>query len=156
MDPANLLTQLKDIHGPGEIAWWPMAIGWWFLIIIIPTLTIAITLLLIKNFKRNSWRRAALKELKSLEDSYLAKPNATELSALSALLKRCLTSKTGDISFLALSQTSWASCLAAKQKDNNILLDSDIQLLSEGLYRKDCEALDTAGLKRIKKWIKNL
>lgn len=29
MNPSNPLAQLKDIHLPEAISWWPLAIGWW-------------------------------------------------------------------------------------------------------------------------------
>jgi hypothetical protein len=32
------LSQLKDIHLPDDISWWPLAIGWWLLITILPTI----------------------------------------------------------------------------------------------------------------------
>ncbi|WP_156497551.1 DUF4381 domain-containing protein, partial [Oleiphilus sp. HI0043] len=34
MNPSSPLDQLKDIHPPVDITWWPLAFGWWALIVI--------------------------------------------------------------------------------------------------------------------------
>ena len=29
---SQLLQQLRDVHVPDSVSWWPLAIGWWVII----------------------------------------------------------------------------------------------------------------------------
>ncbi|NRB41519.1 MAG: DUF4381 domain-containing protein [Pseudomonadales bacterium] len=63
----NPLEQLKDIHLPDAISSWPPAMGWWLVtIIIIVTLTSAITLLYL-YWQKTSYKRQAIKKLKDIQ-----------------------------------------------------------------------------------------
>lgn len=80
MDP---LEQLKDVHIPDPIQWWPLAIGWWVVIGIIVLSIIGITTWLIMRYKKRQGLRAALSEL-----SLLQAQDPNWQSKLNALLKR--------------------------------------------------------------------
>jgi hypothetical protein len=34
MNPTDPLAQLRDIHLPEAVSWWPLAIGWWLVAIV--------------------------------------------------------------------------------------------------------------------------
>jgi hypothetical protein len=62
MMQADSLAQLRDIQLPEPISWWPLAPGWWVLIILATGIFGWAGLLLIKRYRANLYRRqAALK-----------------------------------------------------------------------------------------------
>ncbi len=80
------LLDLKDIHEPEAIGWWPPAIGWWILAIAVPLLII----FLIWVYKRLT-RKTALKTAKKIlaqikQDE--SQDNLQKLCDLSVLIRR--------------------------------------------------------------------
>jgi len=59
-DPSQL--PLRDIHLPGEIAWWPFAFGWWLLAATVITLAIIAGI----KFWRGRRHRAARRSLHAI------------------------------------------------------------------------------------------
>ena len=49
--PTDPLAELRDIHLPPEIGWWPPAYGWWILITALLTLTIFAIFFLVKQHR---------------------------------------------------------------------------------------------------------
>lgn len=79
------LENLRDIHLPEPVSWWPLAIGWWVLIGFI-LVTVVLSLFYI-YYRRRTLKFAALAELSELRKRYtkteLTKTAmATELSVL--------------------------------------------------------------------------
>ena len=65
--PTDPLAELRDIHLPPEIGWWPPAYGWWILITALLTLTIFAIFFLVKQHRSNLYKRQALRELHALK-----------------------------------------------------------------------------------------
>ena len=82
---ATALEQLRDIHLPDAVPMWPPAPGWWFAFGIM-ILAATVVCLRIRAHRR-SLRRAALRELDRVENSYRITSDAAVLArSLSALL----------------------------------------------------------------------
>jgi len=63
MDPAlqeQLLQQLNDIAAPNAISWWPLAPGWWLLIILVLLSLVALAYYLYAQHRASAYRREAL------------------------------------------------------------------------------------------------
>lgn len=88
MDPtSDALAGLRDIHMPDPIAFWPLAPGWWWLGLAL--VAAALTFQFIRYRLRLSARRAALQELRRLEQDYSETRDTSALACgLSALLRR--------------------------------------------------------------------
>ncbi len=90
MDPSmttNALAQLRDIHLPDPVAFWPLAPGWWA--VVFALLATAVLIAFIERRRQRSARRAALGEVARLEAGYSATRDTCALaSGLSALLRR--------------------------------------------------------------------
>jgi hypothetical protein len=89
MDPEQI--PLRDLHLPEAIGWWPLAPGWWFLIVLG---IFGVLYLLRRSFLRwraNRPRRIALRELTKAYDEYQRGLDAVTLSKkLSQLLRRAM------------------------------------------------------------------
>lgn len=65
MNPAamqNPLSQLRDIHLPDAVSWWPLAWPWWVMLVLL----LAIIVLTVYWRKKQAWRRIALKQFNQL------------------------------------------------------------------------------------------
>jgi hypothetical protein len=86
---ASPLDQLRDIHLPEPIGWWPLAPGWWILMIGGCLLLSWLINVFYRRYSAKLYRRQALKklhQLESLEDSQ------QQLRALFELLKQTANS----------------------------------------------------------------
>lgn len=66
-EQSQLLEQLRDVHNPDAISWWPLAPGWW---IIIALVILIGTLLIIRVYlkkRHHRFARSAVNELKQLQ-----------------------------------------------------------------------------------------
>lgn len=82
----GLLEQLKDIHEPAPIGWWPLAPGWWILAGLIIALLFAagwLFLRLREKRRRNLYRTEGVRLLRALD---LDTPRVVE--EINILLKR--------------------------------------------------------------------
>ncbi len=88
-DPNALLNQLRDIHSPGDISWWPPAPGWW-LLAMLGLIALAWSVhWLYRRRRRLAWRRLAREELRQLDENYHRNRDTSRLAAgLSQLLRR--------------------------------------------------------------------
>lgn len=67
-DQSTSLDHLHDLVPPREIGWWPLASGWYVVGAIFVLLAIFAGFRCWKRWKRNAYRRAALKELSRVSD----------------------------------------------------------------------------------------
>ncbi|WP_406827650.1 DUF4381 domain-containing protein [Microbulbifer sp. ARAS458-1] len=82
----QLLEQLKDIHEPAPIGWWPLAPGWWILagvLIALAFATVWLFFYLRRQRQRKMYRVEGARLLKQLD---LQQPRVVE--AINVLLKR--------------------------------------------------------------------
>lgn len=91
MNPQDPLAQLRDIHLPAPVSWWPPAPGWWLLGVLLLTILIGTVWWLIRHYRVNRYRREALDRLASLQ-AQTGISHLQQCHALLALLRR--TAKT--------------------------------------------------------------
>jgi len=70
---ADPLAQLRDIHIPDSVSWWPPAPGWWGLVVII-FVAMVLVWLWRRRRRQRSCQRAALCHLEHLEEQYRSDP----------------------------------------------------------------------------------
>jgi Domain of unknown function (DUF4381) len=63
MNDTDPLAQLRDIHTPMPVDWWPLAPGWWFLLVLSLALLIVICIWVLRRHRANAYRRTARAEL---------------------------------------------------------------------------------------------
>lgn len=88
--PATL--NLRDIHLPHPVSWWPPAPGWWALLFLCLLVVFSVWFFRLIKHKR-SVRVAAFKELQIISNTFSQKRDAHKLvKSLSILLRRiCLS-----------------------------------------------------------------
>lgn len=100
MDPSDL-RNLHDITEPAAVSLWPLAPGWWFLIVVG---TAAGLVLLVKWYtrrKQTAYRRAALAELHV----------ATTTAEVAAIIKRTALVGCGRTEVASLTGADWVQWL---------------------------------------------
>ncbi len=109
VDPAQTqtqaawLTQLAPAHAPPPVGWWPMAPGWWALLLL---LTAAIVCLwLWQRSQPRRLRRAALRELARIESTTVG--DAALARALEHLVRRFAVARHARETVAGLSGVRW-------------------------------------------------
>lgn len=159
MDPNTLLAQLRDVHKPDPIPFWPIAPGWWLVILLVFVLIALCSYVLISTWQKNRWRRQALQKLSKLQSAYESSPSLDILLELNRLLKQSIASSRKDRRMMNLCGQEWArTLLHVKRKNTPVLDEQEIKILSETIYTHQAELirLDAMAFKRVSLWIKQL
>lgn len=112
MQPTPL--PLKDLHLPEAIGWFPPAIGWWLVLLLIPVLMMLVYGCY-KRLTRKTALKTAKKMLTTIKNSTL--DNAQKLTELSALLRRVAISATPRAQTAGLTGQAWLAFLDSSLKD---------------------------------------
>ena len=106
--PADPLEQLKDIHLPDAVSWWPLALGWWvllFLVLVIIALGVYLYIRSQRQTRQEIIIEQALQHFDRLQTQAL---NAkTLIMELSALLRRTAISLYGREKIANLTGKNW-------------------------------------------------
>lgn len=151
MDP---LANLRGLHSPEYIHWWPPAPGWW-LLAALSLITIGfVSWKLFCHWRNNRYRKVSLNTLAHIESSFQVNKDTKKLVAqTSALLKITAKHCYGAQSVNALNGENWSAFLQRHGNNNAIF-----NLLAQEHYSKDSncnehEALQL--LKASKDWIRS-
>jgi len=110
MDPEQI--PLRDLHLPDAVGLWPLAPGWWALILLAVAGVIYLLYQLFLRWQFNAARRLALRELASLRRDYEEGADATALSkALSELVRRSMLAYAPRDEVAGLTGDTWLSWL---------------------------------------------
>ncbi len=152
----NSLSELKDIHLPEPISWWPLAPGWWILAAVVVIALIGTGIWLYRYKQRNAYRHEAQQALALLEQ--LSLEPQLWLQQLNLLLKRAAhTAYENEVS-AKLNGAAWRDFLI-QQAPRITHPDDALRLLSEGIYQSgeslntDIEAQRTALQTYVSQWL---
>jgi Domain of unknown function (DUF4381) len=83
MATANPLDQLKDIHLPEAVGFWPPALGWWLLAALLIVLLIT-GFLFYKHWQKSAYRRRAVQQINHLfnDNNQASHETAAQLNQL--------------------------------------------------------------------------
>ncbi|WP_333874266.1 DUF4381 domain-containing protein [Methylobacter sp.] len=127
------LLDLKDIHEPEAIGWWPPAIGWWILAVFIPLLIIFLVWLY-KRLTRKTAIKTANKLLTQIKQDQ-TRDNLQKLSDLSILVRRVAISVSPRAKTAGLTGRQWLEFLDRSIK--GLPFSQGVgQLLADAPYRK--------------------
>lgn len=141
----NPLDQLKDIHLPQAVSYWPPAWPWWLLAFVL----LAVCIFIIWHKKRQAWRKHAIKQL---EHFNWQQPDHVYRD-VNKLLKQICVHKV-DKTAANLSGEAWLHFLDSKTKHPIFMpeLKPFAHILDEPNIHMDPMALKDA----VKRWIRKV
>ena len=152
MDPTQL--PLRDIHLPDPVNWWPPAIGWWCLLVLIILLVIAgIKLFQYRSKIKYSSVNMVKQSLQSIRNEYIQNGDTQYLiREVSSLMRQlCISifprqetaSLVGDDWLLFLDQPMSHSTIGhmseSQSESDNLFTEGVGRVLSEGPYRQQSD-----------------
>lgn len=160
MDLADALSQLRDIHMPADTSgFWPLAPGWWALIVLLLALLGWLLWRYIKKAQLQRHINAALQELEHCRETLLqqeviaAKGSPTTdintarldyVNGVNAVLRRVALLHFPASTVASLSGNAWADFIASQDKRNHLTKEQS-KALAHGRFARhidiDCEAL---------------
>ena len=154
MNPNEL--PLRDIHLPPEISWWPLAWGWWLVLLLVLCGLVALVWWWLKRPVTNqrvniSAQASALQELERIEQQYSNDPMGL-VRELSVLLRRMAISLYGRRSVAGLTGVTWLQFLD-KQSGSPVFSQRFQQALTELPYRAQGSVDVSALVQEVRQWL---
>lgn len=146
--------QLRDIHLPGPVDFWPPAPGWWIAAIVALGLLAWIGVIAWRYLLIRRQRKHLLGLLEQLEQSSVDTRTPEVLAQLSRLLRRIALMRFPDQTVAPLTGKDWLRFLDESGGDGRFC-DGPGWVLADGPYVRDLpDAVDTRGLTAlIRDWI---
>lgn len=126
--------QLQDIHLPADAGVWPLALGWWVLLVLTILLTIWLLRKAYKIAKQKKKRRIILSELTTLQNQLTQSPNNKTIASINILLRKVAISVYSREKIASLTGAEWLKLLDNSVKNagfskgaGRILIDAPYQ-----------------------------
>lgn len=147
---AQLLSQLKEVHPPEPIGWWPPAIGWWIVLALGLTLGIFIIVFTIKAIRQHRWQKMVSTQLALV--SHSGGSEGDGITQLNRLLKQLLKVKHPTAKVASLHGDSWVNFLMNKYGATSPKID--LTPLAIGAYKPSLDVDMAALISDVKTWVK--
>lgn len=121
---ATSLDRLHDIVLPPDVAWWPLAPGWYALLVLALAVGGGWGWRAWRRRRASAYRRAALRELETLRDA----------PAIAELLRRTALAAAPRVEVASRSGPAWAEWLAVRCPET--MPDEVRRHLESGVYRR--------------------
>lgn len=143
----DLLSQLQDIQPPQDIGYWPLAWGWWLLIICSIALIVLLTIVSFRFIQKRKAKKQALKLLKNIEAT--ASPIET-VQHINSVLKRVMLAYCTREEVATLTGQKWALYLN-QRGHKSVPISAEFTQLA---YQADCSKEQAEQyLQQAKTWI---
>lgn len=117
MEPQTL--DLRDIHLPEPISWWPVAPGWWLLLASLIVILVFVFLTK-KHYSSKQLNREIKTELEQIKRQFKKSNNKLELAkSLSVLLRRASISLYSEKEVAGLTGDQWLAFLDKTQQEKS-------------------------------------
>ncbi len=151
MNPADPLAELRDIHLPEPVSWWPPAPGWWLVGLATLAGLAGLIFFLRRRFAQNRYRRIALKKLSLLEKHTSEK--GVVLEEISAILRRAAIQAYGREKVAPLAGDAWLAFLDTTGRTSDFGSGAG-RVLGTDLYRPKVEVDIARVVLTAARWIK--
>lgn len=149
---AQVLAQLRDIHGAPQAPWWPPAPGWWAVAVLLLAAGWWLAVRMLAARRRHQRRQRLLDYLDLLPQTLdpQAQPQAF-LAAVNGLLKLVAMRAFPDQPCTALRGRAWVEFLSAGVEGG---APDDFSALAEGPYMQQPEFDGAAVHAAAQRWIR--
>lgn len=113
----DLLSQLKDIHQPPAVSWWPLAPGWYVVLAILLLVLGVIGYRYYRKQQQQRRRQRIVQHAEQLLLQYQATQSAASIAQLAVLLRRAAIEKFSRDTVASLHGEAWLSFLEANSND---------------------------------------
>ena len=144
---AQLLDLLKDPVVPDPVSFLPQTPGWWILIAWFAAVDVILIGNRIRRWRRNRYRREALKSLRSIEK----KQDSETAGEIAMLLRRTALAAYPRSDVASLYGDAWAEFLKRSSRNDRLVSQSADDLASAA-YRADVDGAML--LKPARRWIR--
>lgn len=153
MDKQVALAQLKDIHLPNPVSWWPPALGWWFVMIIVALTTAWLSWRSWRWWQSMKPKRQALQLLEQIEKKAKANAPVSDICAqVSQLLRRVALTYYPVNEVAGLKNDAWITFL--NNHGDNINFNAVREHLLVYPYNSHAQASLAPLFDRARAWIK--
>ncbi len=142
--PEMPILPLRDIKLPPEPGFWPLAPGWWLVIVVLTVVLIWLCYRWIKHLKKKRRWQEIDYQLSAIEFSYQQQQDKTQLlTDLSVFLRRFVKFQLQQNQAVTLSGRDWIEHLNQLQEHKPFAAYATV--LSEGVFQKNPD-FDVNGL----------
>jgi len=144
VNPQDPLANLHPLREPEMVSWWPLAPGWWVLIVISLLLLAFIAWRGVRRYRANAYRRVALRQLEETHRQWLVDGDSHRyVVAVNSLLKSVALRAFPKQEVASYSGTQWMLFLNSGLRGSAPSFPDDF---ANAVYRKHaadtkCEAL---------------
>ncbi len=153
--------QLRDIHLPDPVSWWPLAPGWWLVLALIIVVSVLVAVF-VRRYRQRHYRRLGLMHLTAIErDEAIQQDHRQLIQQLSKLLRHMSVLHYRE-PCAGLEGQAWLIFLdqpfRKQAEPSNQPFSAGVgQCLGTGPYQKDIGDIDTIALFALcRLWIKKL
>ena len=151
------LQELRDVHMPDPISWWPPAYGWWMTIVLL-LIVVGVVLWVRVYRQRTRARRVALAQLEQVKQQYaIHSDDHLAITQVSNLLRRYALAVFSRAHVAGLSGESWLKFLD-HTGDTNQFSEGPGQSLRFGPYQAHTDGNTSVAdlLPLVKRWIQQV
>lgn len=149
----NPLVNLKDIHLPPPVSFWPPAPGWWILAVLLISSLFIGGVLFYRQHKKRKPKTKALRILKDLQILYQnSKDEVVSLRNLSNLLRRTALTFYDNDEVASLQGSSWLEFLDKTGKTKEFSQGAG-KVLGNEVFQQKVNPDMNALFPLVKKWI---
>ena len=153
MSVDNPLINLKDIHLPPPVSFWPPAPGWWILAVLLISSLFIGGVLFYRQHKKRKPKTEALRLLKDLQILYLnSQDEVASLRNLSNLLRRTALTFYDNDEVASLQGSSWLEFLDKTGKTKEFSQGAG-KVLGYEVFQQKVNPDMNALFPLVKKWI---
>ena len=146
---------LRDIHVPGDSLWWPLAPGWWILILSFIAFTIGIRWM-VKRYRRRSLYRSCQAQFAQLRsDIKKGQIDKNPAAEISIFLRRVLISYQGRDNGASLYGEDWISAVGSLDT-HSVFNEQHMEFLAYAQYKKDATIDVNELLEKTGQWVSQL
>ncbi|GJM60452.1 DUF4381 domain-containing protein [Persicobacter diffluens] len=133
-------------------------LGWSVLFVLIFIIVLTISILAIRKYQKNRYRREATKALQSIENTYQQNDSSPEvIQATNRLLKQVAITAYGRVAVASLFGQEWVNFLNEQMKKRPFAEEDTLSLINYHMYQKSLSAeakpLVATFIQQSKKWI---